>query len=151
MTSNNLVRQEKMGTFQMKAVITSEEFITEGGCNACQPFTMATFDLTFEDGRSVSVEELDVPSLVMALAQKDGWQLTLDTDGMDDVLVYSKDGQSVRETTTPRRATYQKGADKLALMKNTCELTELFGQVNEVLTGLFGLEPVDFEVRPLEK
>lgn len=135
----------------MKAVITSEEFITEGGCNACQPFTMATFDLTFEDGRSVSVEELDVPSLVMALAQKNGWQLTFDTDGMDDVLIYAKEGVSVRETTTSRRATYQKGDEKIALMKNTCELTELFSQVNEVLTGLFGLASVDFEVRPLEK
>lgn len=135
----------------MKAVITSEEFITEGGCNACQPFTMATFDLTFEDGRSVSVEELDVPSLVMALAQKNGWQLTFDTDGMDDVLIYAKEGVSVRETTTPRRATYQKGDEKIALRKNTCELTELFSQVNEVLTGLFGLASVDFEVRPLEK
>lgn len=135
----------------MKAVITSEEFITEGGCNACQPFTMATYDLTFEDGKSVSLEELDVPSLVMALAQKDQWQMSLDLDEMDDVMVYQKAGNKVRETPTLRKVKYQKGAEKLVLEKNTCELTELFQQVNQVLQDFFGIEKVDFEVRPLEK
>lgn len=135
----------------MKAVITSEEFITEGGCNACQPFTMATYDLTFDDGKMVSLEELDVPSLVMALAQKHQWQVSLDLDEMDDVMVYQKAGNKIRETPTLRKVTYQKDAEKLVLAKNTCELTELFQQVNQVLTDFFEIDPIDFEVKPLEK
>ncbi|BCA84611.1 DUF4809 domain-containing protein [Enterococcus saigonensis] len=135
----------------MKAVITSEEFYTEGGCNACQPFTMATYDVTFEDGTTKSLEELDIPSLIMALAQKNHWEQSYEEDDFDDVLIYQKADTKIAVKETPRKVTFQTKAEKQTFDKQNCDLTTVFTQVNTIATTLFHIEATDFEVRPLEK
>lgn len=135
----------------MKAVITSEEFYTQGGCNACQPFTMATYDLTFEDGTITSLEELDMASLMMALAQKNQWRQSYVEDDFDDILIYQKGDRKIAVKETPRKITFQTQKEKKTFDKKNCDLTDLFAQVNEISTRLFNLEKTEFEVKPLEK
>lgn len=137
----------------MKAVITSTEFITEGGCNACQPFSMATYDLTFEDGKQTSLENLDVAALIMALAQKNQWKQELDLEDMDfdEAMLYKKDGQMVKTVESPRKVTFTSGGEKVVCDRQICDLTELFAKVNEVAAQFFGIEATEFEVKPLAK
>ncbi|MDT2705961.1 DUF4809 family protein [Enterococcus dispar] len=135
----------------MKAIITSEEFYTEEGCNACQPFTMATYDLTFEDGTTTSLEELDIPSLIMALAQKNQWRQSYEEDDFDDILIYQKETTKIAVKETPRQITFEKAGTKQTFDKKDCDLTALFARVNEIAKELFHLENTDFEVKPLEK
>ena len=141
----------KKGVIEMKAIITSEEFYTEGGCNACQPFTMATYDLTFEDGTTTSLEELDIPSLIMALAQKNQWRQSYEEDDFDDILIYQKETTKIAVKETPRQITFEKAGTKQTFDKKDCDLTALFTRVNEIAKELFHLENTDFEVKPLEK
>ena len=54
----------------MKAIIKSKHFITEGGCNACQAFELETFTMHLENGKEVSVENLDVASFSNATYPK---------------------------------------------------------------------------------
>lgn len=135
----------------MKAVITSEEFYTEGGCNACQPFTMATYDLTFEDGTTTSLEELDISSLIMALAQKNQWRQSYEEDGFDDILIYQKEATKITVKETLRQITFEKAGTTQTFMKKDCDLTALFSRVNEIAKDFFALSNTDFEVKPLEK
>ena len=141
----------KKGVIEMKAIITSEEFYTEEGCNAYQPFTMATYDLTFEDGTTTSLEELDIPSLIMALAQKNQWRQSYEEDDFDDILIYQKETTKIAVKETPRQITFEKAGTKQTFDKKDCDLTALFARVNEIAKELFHLENTDFEVKPLEK
>lgn len=51
-----------------RAAISSKAFLIEGGCNACGLQNTETFTIHFEDQRSAIVDQLDVPSLVHAIA-----------------------------------------------------------------------------------
>lgn len=138
------------GNDNMKAIISGKKRIAEGGCNACESFSLHVYRLTFEDGSEVSLENLDVPSLVMAFAQKDRWKQKFVMIGMDEeAMVYSKDGVEIINQETSKKISYQKGSEKITTDKKFCDLEDLYAHTNDVL-ALFGIEGVAFEYQLIE-
>ncbi|MDT2757179.1 DUF4809 family protein [Enterococcus asini] len=134
----------------MNAIISGKKRIAEGGCNACESFALHVFRLTFEDGNEVSLENLDVPSLVMAFAQKDHWKQAFTMLGMDEeAMVYKKEGQEIINQETSHSVSYQKGNEKVTADKKYCDMEDLYRHTNEIL-ALFGIEAVSFEYQLIE-
>lgn len=134
----------------MNVIISGKKRIAEGGCNACESFSLHVYRLTFADGSEVSLENLDVPSLVMAFAQKDRWKQAFTMIGMDEeAMVYKKDGQEILNQETSRKVSYEKGGEKITTDKNFCDLEDLYAHTNNVL-ALFDIEPVTFEYQLIE-
>ena len=136
----------------MKATISGQKRISEGGCNACTAFSLQVYHLTFSDGSRVSLERLDVPTIVMAFAQKDRWQQEFTMlDMTEEAMLYKKDGQTVTEQETSANVSYQKGPDRLKLAKEYCDLADLYQGINQVLTRFFGMEEVAFDYETIER
>lgn len=130
-----------------KAVITSKEFITEGGCNACGPVNCATYTLTFADGKTNTLEGLDVASLVMTLTQKAGWEFDLNFDSDEDQTVFEKNGLVVSQLEDYGKVnlTFQHGSQTIKT-KNQLNTPDVFVVVNQIMSQLFQEEVVEFSL-----
>lgn len=130
-----------------KAIITSKDFITEGGCNACGPVNCATYTLTFADGKTSTLEDLDVASLVMTLTQKAGWQVELNFDSDEDQTVFEKNGIVVSQIEDYGKVnlTFQHG-NKTIKTKNRLASPELFAVINQIMAELFEEETVKLTI-----
>lgn len=130
----------------MKATIMSEDFLTEGGCNACGPVHSVTYLIEFSEGRPQTIEALDVESLVMIFALKAGWkQEMVMTDDFEDAIQFKKDQQKVLLTEDYRQVTYTANGQVAQALKKIEDYTLLAEKTNEILRTLFKIEPVDFE------
>ncbi|MGM0126413.1 hypothetical protein IGI37_003842 [Enterococcus sp. AZ194] len=130
----------------MKATIMSEDFLTEGGCNACAPVRSITYLVEFSEGREQTIENLDVESLVMLFALKAGWkQEMIMTDDFEDAIRFKKDQKKVILTEDYRSLTYSSESTTIKALKKIDDHAQLTEKTNEILQTLFGLEPVEFE------
>ncbi|OJG41364.1 hypothetical protein RV02_GL000951 [Enterococcus gilvus] len=118
----------------------------EGGCNACGLQSTETFTIHFEDQRSAIVDQLDVPSLVQAIAQKNGWRESIIPVGIsEEEVVLKKDAQVVKPKILGDQILYQAQGQRLQTKQRFEQTEALFEQVNQILTQLFGIEP--YEIR----
>lgn len=129
----------------MQAVINQQEFITEGGCNACGPQSCITYTLQLENEKIILLDEYDNPSLITALALENGWRQTYVTVGIgEDVLVFQKGDQQVEVDEMDSSIVYQKAGHKCLIPKCAAIKEEGFQQVNQVLQEIFSLETYEF-------
>ncbi|WP_314579869.1 DUF4809 family protein [Enterococcus gilvus] len=129
-----------------RAAISSKAFLIEGGCNACGLQNTETFTIHFEDQRSAIVDQLDVPSLVHAIAQKNGWREAIIPVGISEEEVVLKKGeQVVKPKILGDQILYQAQGQRLQTKQRFEQTEALFEQVNQILTQLFGIEP--YEIR----
>lgn len=129
-----------------RAAISSKAFLIEGGCNACGLQNMETFTIHFEDQRSAIVDQLDVPSLVQAIAQKNGWRESIIPIGISEEEVVLKKGtQVVKPKILGDQILYQAQGQRIQTKQRFEQTEALFEQVNQILTQLFGIEP--YEIR----
>jgi hypothetical protein len=128
----------------MKAIIKSKHFITEGGCNACKAFELETLTLHLENGKEVSLENLDVASLVTPFIQNEQWRTTLLLDE-DEGYLYQKGNQEVTFIDNHATQVFVSEDKKIVCQKKACE-QELFVKANDVLQQLFSIEPVEFAI-----
>ncbi|MBS5821196.1 MAG: DUF4809 family protein [Enterococcus gilvus] len=129
-----------------RAAISSKAFLIEGGCNACGLQNTETFTIHFEDQRSAIVDQLDVPSLVQAIAQKNGWRESIIPVGIsEEEVVLKKDAQVVKPKILGDQILYQAQGQRLQTKQRFEQTEALFEQVNQILTQLFGIEP--YEIR----
>lgn len=136
----------------MKATISGAKRISEGGCNACTSFALNVYHITFEDGTKISLERLSVPVLVMTFAQREHWQPSFTMVDMgEEAMVYNKDGVTIMEQETTRNVTYQKGATKVTVAQEYCDLEDLYQNTNKVLTEIFGMVMVAFDYVTIER
>ncbi|KAF1295118.1 hypothetical protein BAU15_05015 [Enterococcus sp. JM4C] len=130
----------------MKATIMSEDFLTEGGCNACAPVRSVTYLVEFSEGRPETIEELDVESLVVMFALKTGWkQAMIMTDDFEDAIQFKKDQAKVVQTEDYKSLTYASNGTVIKAAKKIDTLDQLAEKTNEILQTFFGVEPVEFE------
>lgn len=127
--------------------ITSKEYITEGGCNACGPINYKNYVLHFEDGKSMTAEGLEVAALVMTLAQKKGWRTELNFDSEEDVILFTKDARQValNEGYNQIMLTYQANGQTIKT-KNSLAETEVLAKAQQIFQELFQEAPVTFEL-----
>lgn len=129
-----------------RAAISSKAFLIEGGCNACGLQNTETFTIHFEDQRSAIVDQLDVPSLVQAIAQKNGWRESIIPVGIsEEEVVLKKGAQVVKPKILGDQILYQAQGQRLQTKQRFEQTEALFEQVNQILTQLFGIEP--YEIR----
>ncbi|MGK0605578.1 DUF4809 family protein [Enterococcus gilvus] len=129
-----------------RAAISSKAFLIEGGCNACGLQNTETFTIHFEDQRSAIVDQLDVPSLVQAIALKNGWRESIIPVGIsEEEVVLKKDAQVVKPKILGDQILYQAQGQRLQTKQRFEQTEALFEQVNQILTQLFGIEP--YEIR----
>ena len=108
----------------MNVEILTSQVITEGGCNACLPYELNTFTLQLPDGRSFSLENLDVASLVMPIAQINQWQTRLLLEE-DEGLIYRKGTQEVIFVEGSRRIRFPAKDRRLLVRKRVVKQTFL--------------------------
>lgn len=129
----------------MQAIINQQEFITEGGCNACGLQSCITYTLQLENEKTILLDEYDNPSLITALALENGWRQEYVTVGIgEDALVFKKEGQQVAVQETGSMITYQNIGRKCTIPKCGAVKEEGFQQVNQVLQDIFSLEAYEF-------
>ncbi|MEO1769111.1 DUF4809 family protein [Candidatus Enterococcus ferrettii] len=129
----------------MQAVINQQEFITEGGCNACGFQSCVTYTLRLENEKTLLLDEYDNPSLITALALENGWRQEYVTIGIgEDALVFKKSDQQVEVHETGSMITYQKPGHRCSIPKCAAVKEEGFQQVNQVLLEIFSLEAYEF-------
>ncbi|AXG39500.1 DUF4809 family protein [Enterococcus gilvus] len=129
-----------------RAAISSKAFLIEGGCNACGLQNTETFTIHFEDQRSAIVDQLDIPSLIQAIAQKNGWRESIIPVGIsEEEVVLKKDAQVVKPKILGDQILYQAQGQRLQTKQRFDQTEALFEQVNQILTQLFGIEP--YEIR----
>ena len=129
-----------------RAAISSKAFLIEGGCNACGLQNTETFTIHFEDQRSAIVDQLDVPSLVQAIALKNGWREAIIPVGIsEEEVVLKKGAQVVKPKILGDQILYQAQGQRLQTKQRFDQTEALFEQVNQILTQLFGIEP--YEIR----
>ena len=128
----------------MKAIIKSKHFITEGGCNACQAFELETITMHLENGKEVSVENLDVASLVMPLIQNEHWQTALLLNE-EEGYIFRKENQEVKFVDNDATQVFVSKEQRIVCQKKACD-QELFTEANAVLQHLFAMEPVEFVI-----
>lgn len=129
----------------MQAVINQQEFITEGGCNACGPQSCITYTLQLENEKTILLDEYDNPSLITALVLENGWRQEYVTIGIgEDALVFKKADQQVEVHERGSRITYQTAGHRCSIPKCATIKEEGFQQVNQVLQESFSLEAYEF-------
>ncbi|MGH1833162.1 DUF4809 family protein [Enterococcus gilvus] len=129
-----------------RAAISSKAFLIEGGCNACGLQNTETFTIHFEDQRSAIVDQLDVSSLVQAIALKNGWREAIIPVGIsEEEVVLKKGAQVVKPKILGDQILYQAQGQRLQTKQRFDQTEALFEQVNQILTQLFGIEP--YEIR----
>lgn len=129
-----------------RAAISSKAFLIEGGCNACGLQNTETFTIHFEDQRSAIVDQLDVPSLVQAIALKNGWREAIIPVGIsEEEVVLKKGAQVIKPKILGDQILYQAQGQRLQTKQRFDQTEALFEQVNQILTQLFGIEP--YEIR----
>lgn len=133
----------------MKAMITCTTELIQGGCNACPVVPATTYAVTFEE-TPTPLEGLDVESLVMVVALKNGFRQELVMGMDDDYIVFKKAGQEINAKEQYGRLTYEGGGNSLTLQNRYLKNEDLFAKVNDVLTKVFQVPTVDFVVEEIE-
>lgn len=130
-----------------KAAISSKAFLIEGGCNACRLQNTETFTIHFEDQRSAILDQLDVPSLVQTIAQKNGWREAVLPIGIsEEEFVLKKAEEVIKPIILGDQISYQGTTHSLQVKRQFEDLDELFKQVNLILTQLFGIAPYEIKL-----
>lgn len=130
-----------------RAAISSQAFLVEGGCNACGLKNTETFTIHFEDQRSEVLEAFDLPSLVQAIAQKNGWREAVIPVGIgDEEIILKNETAQVKPIYLGDQMVYQTDDQRLQVNKTFEINEELFKQVNEVLVQLFKIEPYEIKL-----
>lgn len=128
-----------------KANISSVIDLTEGGYNACGVVKCVSYTLSIDD-RDIPLEELTVSSLVMTIVLKNGFKQEMKMDVLDDYLSFTKAGYEVQLFEEYDLLTYKSLDGELQTKDRIEDTRELTEKVNELLTTLFKIEAIDFEV-----
>ena len=97
-----------------------------------------------ENCKEVSVENLDVASLVMPLIQNEHWQTALLLDE-EEGYIFRKENQEVKFVDNDATQVFVSKEQRIVCQKKACD-QELFTEANAVLQQLFAMEPVEFVI-----
>lgn len=123
--------------------ITSQKAATTGGCGSYPSYT-----LLFENGEASVVEELDVPSVIMAIVLANRWSQAYEGIGIgEDAVIFHRGHQRVMLEEGHQRIAYSSNGKCLRTAKHYEDPQALFAKVNEVLEEIFHMESCRFEVK----
>lgn len=146
LTSSQRNMKEEM---RMEVKITCTTELVQGGCNACSVAPSTSYIITFDE-TGIPLGNLDVESLVMAIALKQGFRQELVMTFDDEIVVFNKTGKTVEMKESDGQLTYESQGK---VMKVSLQLTDneaIFAETNQVLTKIFALDPVTFITEAVE-
>ncbi|HIB3664611.1 TPA: DUF4809 family protein [Enterococcus faecalis] len=127
-----------------EAIITSTVDLTSGGCNACGLVEDTVYTLAM-NGVDIPLDGLTVAHLVSAVVARNGFKQELQMDMLDDEYIfYRKEDTAVTFKEAYNHLSYDNGSEKIQSKNKLEDLPELFEQVNQILTTVFGIETVNF-------
>ena len=104
-------------------------------------YSLFTYTIHFEDGRSAALDALDLPSLVRTIAIKNGWREWVEIIGIGEERVHLvKNSQVVSMDETAHEICYKKEWRRIESPKQFEDTKRLFEQVNEILETIFDVE-----------
>lgn len=133
----------------MEVKITCTTELVQGGCNACTAAPSTSYQITFDEV-GIPLGNLDVESLVMAIALKNGFRQELVVDFDEESIVFKKGAIEVTLVDFYGQLTYARSGKKLKVKNQTADSQRTFAETNNVLTEMFGLAPVIFNTEEIE-
>ncbi|MHC5269885.1 DUF4809 family protein [Enterococcus sp. LJL98] len=133
----------------MEVKITCTTELVQGGCNACTAAPSTSYQITFDEV-GIPLGNLDVESLVMAIALKNGFRQELVMDFDEESIVFKKEGKQIEMTDFYGQLTYKSQGKKVSVRNQVQNREQTFADTNQVLTELFDLAPVTFDTQEIE-
>ncbi|MGX7196408.1 DUF4809 family protein [Enterococcus olivae] len=129
----------------MQATISRSTDLVNGGCNACPTVKTTSYNLILRN-INTPLEDLDVPSLVMAVVLKAGYRQELRIDFMEEYVEFKKEDKAIQLLEEYGVFVYRSGSKEMKSAAKYPGNEALFNQVNRILTDIFELEEVTFEI-----
>ncbi|MGX7025794.1 DUF4809 family protein [Vagococcus hydrophili] len=126
-----------------KIIKTSD--LINGGCNACPTVKSDVYVLVLND-LNRPLENLDVNSLIMTIALAKGYKQHQEYDMAEDYDVYKNGTNEIAIIPEFDKLILKKGFTQHKVANTYKETSELFSVVNNILTQLFDVEGLDFEI-----
>lgn len=133
----------------MEVKITCTTELVQGGCNACTAAPSTSYKITFDEV-GMPLGNLDVESLVMAIALKNGFRQELVMDFDEEAIVFKKEGKEVTMVDFYGQLTYTSQGQKINVRNQTKDNELTFTEANKVLMEMFDLESVIFNTEEIE-
>ena len=135
----------------MEVNITCTTELVHGGCNACAITPSTSYLITFDRASSgIPLETLDVESLVMAVALKNGFRQELILDFGDEVILFKRAMAMVTMKEEYGQITYESQGKVHPVRQVNATPEAIFEETNHILTTLFQIEPVTFTMEEVE-
>ncbi|MTD41357.1 DUF4809 family protein [Erwinia sp. CPCC 100877] len=128
-----------------QATITKKVNLMDGGCNACGIIEDVNYTLDFE-GQLIPIEELTVEELITAIALNVGFKREYLPDAVEDLILYINGTEQVTLKEEYEQLTYSNAEATIITNKHFFDKEKMFETVNELLTKLFAIEAVQFNV-----
>lgn len=125
-------------------IIGMTDLVT-GGCNVCPTVLDTTYKLTI-NGIERVLGELDVSSLVMAVALAKGFQLSQEYDVMEDYDIYRYGTVEVSVFERQSKRVFKRGKEQREVSNAPKDKQDVLELVSEILSDYFDLEGITFEL-----
>ncbi|MFD1902196.1 DUF4809 family protein [Enterococcus termitis] len=127
------------------ATISKTVDLLDGGCNVCGIIENENYTLVIDE-QALSLDELTVSSLITAIVLKEGFKRTYETDVIDDFTLYTKDEEQIRLKEEYDCLTYSNKTEQIKTNDYFMDKKALLEKVNEILTTIFQLEKINFQL-----
>lgn len=127
------------------ATITHATDLTQGGCNACGPVMSDRYTLTL-NGKEHMLTGLSVSGLIMAVVQQAGWKQEFKAEIIDEYFVFSQGPTEVKLVEEFNHLVYSRAGVTIDSLDEYPETATLFKQVNAILTEIFNLAELEFQM-----
>ncbi|MGY3766271.1 DUF4809 family protein [Vagococcus vulneris] len=126
-------------------VITKTSELFNGGCNAC-PSVLTDFYHLDLNGIPQTMDTLSTNDLVRLIAQNQGFKMTQEFDVDADYDVFKKNDTTIRVMEEIDKYIYQSGSTEIVVHNLPKEPSIIFAEAVEILTKLFNVEDIAFEL-----
>lgn len=136
-----------------KAIIQFDHQYVDGGCNACGVLRCETYNMKYLN-KELGFAFMDVESLIQTITQANQWKQDYQEVGIGEEVDGLTNGSTFVEVEKlGKKIRYENQANlRTMLVENEYpEKEELFAKINQILSQIFDIEPIAFEVIEIDK
>lgn len=136
-----------------KAIIQFDHQYVDGGCNACGVLRCETYSMKYLN-KELGFAFMDIESLIQTITQSNQWKQDYQEVGIGEEVDGLTNGSTFVEVEKlGKKIRYENQANlRTMLVENEYpEKEELFAKINQILSQIFDIEPIAFEVIEIDK
>lgn len=136
-----------------KAIIQFDHQYVDGGCNACGVLRCETYIMKYLN-KELGFAFMDIESLIQTITQANQWKQDYQEVGIGEEVDGLTNGSTFVEVEKlGKKIRYENQANlRTMLVENEYpEKEELFAKINQILSQIFDIEPIAFEVIEIDK